>query len=234
LSLLLKFYWLAALAVVTAIASFVAWSQVNVFTSDLGKLDVGRGVHAPPHTEVDGSPQWWAAVFALLADVTLLVSLIFGIVYLWLVAPEWPPTHVVDLGMWGFVAIVGSAMPLLLTRQAIAANAAGAPSTTLLAIMAASLLQLALLSNLLLRMDAPQSHAHQATSYALLLYSATHWVVCFAITFNTWLKARRGALSPARRVDFGVLRLWVDYTALSGVIAIGLLMLMPKLVGALP
>jgi len=51
----------------------------------------GRDVSVPPHTEVTGSPPWWALIFTLVADGTLFTSLLFGTFYLWLAAPHWPP-----------------------------------------------------------------------------------------------------------------------------------------------
>ena len=40
----------------------------------------------PPHTEVAGTPPWWALVFTLIADGTLFTSLVFGTLYLWIAA----------------------------------------------------------------------------------------------------------------------------------------------------
>ena len=60
---------------------------------DYGPLPVGRGVSVPPHTEVAGSPPWWALIFTLVADGTLFTSLVFGTLYLWISAPNWPPAE---------------------------------------------------------------------------------------------------------------------------------------------
>ncbi|WP_116811376.1 cytochrome c oxidase subunit I [Steroidobacter cummioxidans] len=234
LGMLFKIYWLATLCALAVVASFVAWSQINAIARDLGPMEAGRGASVPPHTEIDGSAPWWAAIFALLANATLFASLVFGTLYLWLVAPQWPPTTIVQLGVWGYVAMIGFVAHFPLARRAIAANATGNPSTALLVLAVASLVQLAVLWIMLARIPDAQSHAHLATSFALLLYAAIHAGICLVLTLNTLLKARRGAISPQRRVDFSVLKLWFDYTAVTGVIAVALVMLMPRLIGMLP
>jgi cytochrome c oxidase subunit I+III len=234
LSLLFKVYWLAALFALGVVVSFIAWSQVNSFTRDLGSMDIGRGASAPPHSEVDHSPPWWAAVFSLLANATLFASLVFGTLYLWLVAPAWPPVHIVDLGAASIAPLVGFAAYALLGRRSISANSAGQPSRALWALIALSVVQIALLAMLLSRIPDPSMHAHLATCFALLLYAAVHAGLCLVFTSNTLLKHHRGATAPKRRVDFAVNKLWYDYTAVTGVLAIVLVLCMPYLIGMLP
>ena len=70
---------------------FVVSGQGAGHARDYGPLPVGRGLSLPPHTEVAGAPPWWALIFALVADGTLFTSLVFGVLYLWISAPNWPP-----------------------------------------------------------------------------------------------------------------------------------------------
>ena len=70
---------------------FVLAGQSAGLGRDYGPMPVGRGVSVPPHTEVAGAPPWWALIFTLVADGTLFASLIFGTLYLWISAPNWPP-----------------------------------------------------------------------------------------------------------------------------------------------
>jgi cytochrome c oxidase subunit I+III len=234
LAMLFKIYWLATLSALAVVASFVAWSQANTIERDLGPLDVGRGEQALPHTEIDGSASWWATVFALLANATLFASLVFGTIYIWLIAPQRSPSHVVELGVWGYIAVLGFAGYFPLARRAIASNASGKPIAALLALAAVSILQLTVLCIMLERVPDARTHAHLATSFALLLYAAVQAGVCLVLTLNTLLKAHRDRVSPRRRADFCVNRLWFDYTAASGVIAVALVALMPHLLGSLP
>jgi cytochrome c oxidase subunit I+III len=249
IEMLFKLYWIAALSAVAVIASFVAWSQVNAVTRDLGRLDVGRGMSVPPHTETDGAAPWWATIFAVLADATLFASLLFGAIYLWLAAPNWPLSMAADVDSWHHIswhhiswhhiswrhiAIVGFACLVPLARWTIKVNATGRPAPALQVLAVVSFVQVAILGIILHDIDQPRSHAHAATSFALVLYAAIHVVLCCVLALNTWLKTRRGAVSPQRRADFAVLRAWVDYTAATGVIAIALTILMPRLLGAFP
>jgi cytochrome c oxidase subunit I+III len=234
LSLLFKIYWLAAVFGIGIVASFIAWSQLNAVTQDLGAMDAGRGAQAPPHTEVDSSPAWWAAVFSLLANATLFASLVFGTFYLWLVAAAWPPPRVVEIGGLSVAALLGFAIYFPMGRLAIKGNADGRPTAMLYASMAVSLCQVALLTILLDRIPDPRLHAHLATSFALILYALVHAGLCFVLTLNTLLKAHRGGVSPQRRVDFAVNKLWYDYSAVTGILSIALILCMPYLIDILP
>ena len=70
---------------------FVLAGQSAGMSRDYGPLPVGHGVSVPPHTEVADSPPWWSLIFTLVADGTLFASLVFGTLYLWISAPNWPP-----------------------------------------------------------------------------------------------------------------------------------------------
>ncbi len=234
LSMLFKIYSLAALFAIGVVISFIAWSQVNTIARDLGWVDVGRGERAPPHTEVDGSSPWWAAVFSLLADAAIFASLAFGTIYVWLVAPQWPPRQIVELGAWSYVAIVGFAAFLPLGRYAVAANSKGAPFAALWVLVALCVIQIALLALLLSRVSDPSTHAHLATSFTLLLYAAVHAGLCLVLTLNTMLKTYRGQVSPRRRVDFSVNKLWYDYTTVTSALSIVLVLFMPQLIDIAP
>ena len=91
LAMLFKFYWLALVMALVTAGLFVLWGQNAGHARDYGPLPVGRGLSLPPHTEAAGAPPWWAMIFALAADAALLTSLVFGVLYLWISAPNWPP-----------------------------------------------------------------------------------------------------------------------------------------------
>jgi cytochrome c oxidase subunit I+III len=48
---------------------------------------------------VAGAPAWWALIFTLVADGTLFTSLVFGALYLWISAPNWPPAAVSEINL---------------------------------------------------------------------------------------------------------------------------------------
>ena len=91
LAMLLQFYLLALAAALVTAGLFVLAGQGAGLARDYGPMPVGRGVSVPPHTEVAGAPPWLALNFTLVADGTLFTSLLFGTLYLWISAPNWPP-----------------------------------------------------------------------------------------------------------------------------------------------
>ncbi len=233
LSMLFKIYAGAAFFAMATALSFVAWSQFNVIGRDLGPLDVGRGEAVPPHTEVARPAAWWATTFALLIDATLFASLAFGTLYLWLIAPNWPPPDIVRPGGGALLAIAGFAM-LGALRYALKAGVSR--ERPLPALIASALLYAALiglLATLLYEVPEPRQHAHGATTFALLLYAAIHAGVGLIMMLNLIAKAMRQLISARSCLDVRIVSMWQGYIAGSGIVAIALVLLMPSLIGML-
>ena len=92
---------------------------------DHGPLPVGHGLSVPPHTEVEGAPPWWALIFTLVADATLFTSLVFGTLYLWIAAPNWRAAISRSPTCWR-VAIATLAVAALAARASLRALRGGA------------------------------------------------------------------------------------------------------------
>ena len=90
LCLLFKLYALAPVLLLVVVGLFLAWTRITGATEDLGPLPIGLGARTLPHWEAARPPSWWAMALALLADGTLYVALLFGALFLWLMAPDWP------------------------------------------------------------------------------------------------------------------------------------------------
>src|SRR5690606_3638254 len=113
LALLFKLYWLSLPLLALAVASLFAWTHGIGTRDDLEPLPIGHGEALPVHWQTARPPSWWAMVFAIAADVTMFASLLFGALFLWLVAPGWPPS-----------AATGAALPpALLAALALGASA---------------------------------------------------------------------------------------------------------------
>src|SRR5690606_27213763 len=69
---------------------------------------IGRGEEKRPvHWQVARPPSWLAMVLAIAADGTALASLLFGGLFLWLVAPQWPPAEIsVPAPLPGIAALI--------------------------------------------------------------------------------------------------------------------------------
>jgi len=236
LSMLFKFYWLSlAMALVTA-GLFVLSGQSAGLSRDYGLLPVGRGLSLPPHTEVAGAPAWWALIFALVADGTLVSSLGFGALYLWISAPNWPPAAVSETNLLVvltaitalFVAAVGARGSLHSLVSGRAPHGwIGLSTLSLLAAVAASVTMIAHI------VPHPGEHALGATSAALLGYVALHAAIGLLFLLSNLMRITAGFVSPRRHTDLRLTRLWIDYTLVTGIIAVGLVSALPALVGVL-
>src|SRR5690606_12004223 len=127
LSLLFKVYWLTPLALVAFIAISLVWARSTGAREEPQPVDIGSGVRLLPHHGcVAAAPGRSGLLYALVADATLLASLLFGYVFLWTVAPNWPPPEYVS-GHWptplvGAAGLIVAAWP---TRLGVRPTAAG-------------------------------------------------------------------------------------------------------------
>jgi cytochrome c oxidase subunit I+III len=236
LAMLFKFYWLSlAMTVVTA-GLFVLSGQSAGLSRDYGLLPVGRGLNLPPHTEVAGAPAWWALIFTLVADGTLFTSLVFGTLYLWISAPNWPPAAVSEANLLValasiaalFVAGVGARRSL---RSLVSGRTPhgwiGLTTVSLLAAIAAIVTMIGHI------VPHPVEHALGATSAALLGYVALHAAIGLLFLLSNLMRITAGFVSQKRHTDLRLTRLWIDYTLVTGIIAVGLVSALPALVDVL-
>jgi len=215
LSILLKLYWLApvALAGIAAVAWRWVWALGQ--KQDLGPQPVGRGLQLFNAAEVDRSPGWWGSLFLLTANATFFGSLLFGFAFLWTVAPGWPPPAFMAPSLVSLATgIVGAALGLVAMAMAIRSNRThAAPTGWLLLALVGVLITAATFAVTILRMPSPTEHAYGATLLVLGAYGLFHallvgLMVCFLLA-----RQRAGFLSPARRAELAIVRLWTGYLA---------------------
>jgi cytochrome c oxidase subunit I+III len=236
LAMLFQFY-LASLAAALVVAGlFVLAGQSAGLNRDYGPLPVGRGVSVPPHTEVAGAPPWWALIFALVADGTLFTSLVFGTLYLWISAPNWPPvqTFAPDLRL-AFAAIAGLVVAAAAARGsmrslAVVGMTRGWIGLAALALVVTIAIIVGLIGGIVPR---PTEHALGATAAALLTFVALHAAIGVLFLLSNLLRLGAGLVSSRRSLDLRLTRLWFDYTLVTGVVALGLVLALPALVGIL-
>src|SRR5690606_22812366 len=115
----------------------------------------------PVHWEVARPPSWWAMVFACAADATLFASLLFGALFLWLVAPGWPPPRAALPGLSpALVAAVAVIIPVASSRIAMHRLQGGAsPAGALAAGIGAQLAAAGAFAWLAASVPAPTDHA---------------------------------------------------------------------------
>jgi cytochrome c oxidase subunit I+III len=234
LCLLFKLYWISLVPLAGVVVLLLAWTGPCGFREDHGPLPIGNGLNLPIHYEVDRPPSWWAMVFALVGNGTLYTSLLFGVLFLWLVAPGWPPLAVAEPGLvLPLAAVLLAAAAPLLARSGIAA-AQKSGSAFLPHVLAAAAQLGACLILVWLMATAipdPTTHAYLAASFVVLGYCALHTGlgVIFA-GFGAW-RQHAGYVSARRTLDLRIGKLWHDYTALSVLAGVGLVLLLPLLIG---
>jgi cytochrome c oxidase subunit I+III len=236
LAMLFHFYLPALAAALVVAGLFVLAGQSAGLSRDYGPLPVGQGVSVPPHTELAGSPPWWALVFTLIADGTLFASLLFGTLYLWISAPNWPPpqTFTPDLGL-AFATVVALLVAAAAARGSQRSISAGGTARgwiglAALGLVVAIAVVVGLIGDIVPR---PTEHALGATAAALLAYVAFHAGIGLLFLLSNLLRLRGGFLSSRRSMDPHLTRLWLDYTVVTGVIALGLVSALPALVRSL-
>ena len=175
--MLFRFYFLALAAGLAVAGLFLLAGQSAGLNRDYGPLPVGRGVSVPPHTEPAGSPPWWALIFTLVADGTLFTSLLFGTLYLWISAPNWPPaqTFTPNLGL-AVAAVVALVVAATAARGSLRSIGAGGMARdwiglAALGLVAAIAVVVGLIGGIV---PHPTEHALGATAAALLAYVAFH------------------------------------------------------------
>jgi cytochrome c oxidase subunit I+III len=236
LSMLFKFYLLALAFAFVTFGMFIYAGQSAGLARDYGPLPVGRGVSVPPHTEVAGSPAWLALICTLVANGTLFTSLVFGVFYLWIAAPNWPAGTMPEPSrLLALVTVVALAVAAMLARGSLRTAAAGAKplgrvGLTALALVVAMAADVALIGGV---MPDPREHALGATAAALLAYVALHAGIGVLFLISNVLRIGAGFISARRLTDLRLTRLWIDYTLVTSVIALGLVLALPGLVAML-
>ena len=100
----------------------------------------------------------------------------------------------------------------------------------MLALVAAIAVVVAMIGGVIPR---PREHALGATASALLGYVALHAGIGLLFLISNILRQSAGFISPRRVLDLRLTRLWLDYTLVTGVIAMGLVLALPALVTVL-
>lgn len=233
LSMLAKLYSVTVIMAAVTVGLFVFGARTAGLDRDYGRLPAGRGLNLPVHTEVANPPSWWALIFTLIADGTLFTSLVFGLLFLWISAPNWPPAAVPQTSFVVALATVGMLGAAAVFARFALRNLVGRVSPkrwmaiaalALLAVIAATVV---LIGGIVPR---PAEHALGATAAALLTFVAVHAGIGLLFLLTTALRLASGFASPSRSIDLRLTRLWIDYTAITGALAIGLVLALPAMV----
>ncbi|GGF57101.1 cytochrome c oxidase subunit I [Paracoccus acridae] len=225
---------LAGLYVVTplAIAAILwagwRWGGFMGSRADAPDIPVAPGLSLPEHWQVRQTLAYSGTVTLLVADGTLYASLLFGVAFLTVIAPNWPaPDSGLGLGalLTAGAALLAMALATLAARLAETWRATPSGMGAALAGVLAAGLALVLLGGLAMLLDDPRRHARDALRAVLLGYAVFHAVVALMLGLRSLCDARQGRTSHQRRGAAPVWQLfqafWLATSALSlGVVAL--------------
>lgn len=204
--------------------------------TDPEPLDAGHGLILPVHYVARSVPTLLGLKYFLVANAAFFGSLVFGYLFLWTTAPDWPPPEFLETDPLRLALLAaGLAGAGVLARLARRANAKGDARWRVLGLAGsafASLLTLGGLTVLALA-DAPSpvSHAYGAITMAVIGYAGLH--VVLGVLFTVYALARHyfGYVSALRSADMRGADIWQAYTAVSGLAGLALIVLMPGAFG---
>lgn len=186
-------------------------------------LPVAPGVALPVHWATRDTLTRMGTICLLVANGTLFASLMFGVGFLSVVAPNWPAPAAAAHG-WGAGLLVAAPAAALILAAIAARLAEGTESPgAMLAgavLNAAALLALALLATWV--MDDPTRHARDALRGVLAGYVALHAAIGLGCAAYGWDQARRGEIGGGHAGILPVWRLWQDFIAVTAIIAAAL------------
>ncbi|HXH52030.1 MAG TPA: cytochrome c oxidase subunit I [Sphingomicrobium sp.] len=231
-SFLFSVYAAAAVSALLVLFFVLLWLWQTGLTADPEPADVGRGLELMPHSGSPQAPGWWGMVFTLVADGALFGSLLFGYLFLWTIAPNWPPPRWIEpdpiLPLLSAVALAAGAYFARRARMANALDAASSRQSSLLIGAVAGLTaMLAFLAAPLMLAPSPVEHAYGAGVAALSGYAALHAFLAAVACGFAWARGSFGYVSPLRSLDMRNAELFWLYTAGTGFVILALIHLLP-------
>ena len=228
LGLLFKVYWIVPIAALAVIGLFLVWPRELGAQSDVGPITIGEDTAVPADGEVVNNVTWWASMFAIAVDTTLYASLLFGGLYLAVVAPGWEG-GAPALDWLPALGLVSAFMAAMLARRGRSLNAAGGSPWGMLlgAATLSAVTALICVAGMAMLGDATV-HANVALRFALFLYCAVHAVVALLVSAHAAWRWRTGYVSAVRSTDLRLSVLWTDYAALALVPAWALIILLAR------
>jgi len=236
LGFLFQQYLLATTGVIAALVAALRWTWQSGLVRDYPDQDAGQGLVLPLHPQVHDAPGWWGMVVGLLVNATFYISLLFGYLYLWAVAPGWPPASYIDIGLiWPLATALFALLAALGCRQAVTrALAADSPVLSLLAVVVLGVFAtVGYTGQVLMGLAGPTTHAYAAVTTFLLGYCGLHTLLTAVFAGHALLRWQAGYISAKRSLDLRVIRLWALYSAGVTLVSLSLVHGLPSLLGVL-
>jgi cytochrome c oxidase subunit I+III len=233
LSLLFGVYWLAPFGALLTLVLFLFWPVSVGQKKDIGPVDIGMGEVAVLDVESPHNVSILANRAALVMNGTLLSSLLFGGLFLLVVAPNWEGITPLDWSLWpGMFALAAALAAAGTSWLARRANAHGGAGPLLVVTSLLQVLAVALLAVMAITLPAPTEHARQAVILALLSYAALHCFLGAVLAAHGVWRLSQGYISASRRTELVLAWLWNGYAAATLIPGFGLVILLAMTGGA--
>src|SRR5690606_15873322 len=216
-----KLHLLASVAFLVTVAAWLRWTWTTGDCGAPAMVDAGhagaQSLRLPSQSASPDAPGWWGMVILLLVDGSLYASLVFSYFYLWLHAPQWPPSgHPVPplaAAAIGALLLAASAVAIRLAKRDNARGAAGRARAQVL-LAGLSMLGFICLQGWLLRASSlpPQAHAYASVVHVIVGYQGLHGAIAVLMAGYLWLRSRRELVDAARPRDFRIVALFWYYT----------------------
>jgi len=224
LALLFKLYWLAPLGALATLGLFLVWPRGLGTRRDRGPLDIGRGVSVPPDMEVHDNVTILANRTALAMNATLFASLLFGGLFLLVVAPNWQDSSAAQVPLWvGAVITLATLSGAMFAARARHDNARGRPASS--GLILAILVQMIAMASIIAAMfwlGDPTGHARRAIPFVALSYAGLHCGLGAVISAHALWRLAKGYVSARRRTEMVLAALWNAYAAGAVILSLGL------------
>ena len=227
-SFLFKLYPLSAVAFILIVICVWRWMWNSGLRADAGPVEIGLGRTAPLHPTAADPPTLWGMIFTLMANGVFFGALVFGYLFLWVVAPNWPPPALLAREpVTPLIVLAGLATGLSSVWRATRANAQGRAGDSRVWLMvsagAGAVIAGGALAVPTFTAPPPGSHAYGAAVTFISGYLAFHGLIAAILAAYAWARSRDGWISAQRAVEFSALRLWWLYLAVAGLISLALL-----------
>jgi cytochrome c oxidase subunit I+III len=222
LLMLAGLYWMTPLAIAAIVYAAWRWGSIMGTDGDYPPIQIAPGATLPVHWQVRHTLAFGGALGALVADLALFGSLMFGVGFLSVVAPNWP-APASGLG-WGAILMTGAAVValaagLVLSRRAETLRGTPGGRAVALAGVAAGVVALLALGALAGLIDDPRRHARDALRGVLLGYAVVHAGIATLFALRSWRDACEGRTGPNRRGAAPVWQLWQGFALVTTLVS---------------
>jgi cytochrome c oxidase subunit I+III len=227
-SFLFSFYAGAVISAVLVLFCALVWLWDTGLRSDPEPVDIGHGKAVLPHSAVRQPIGWWGMVFTLVTDASLFIHLVFGYLFLWVIAPNWPPPEMIAVDpLTPLITAVALCAGVWASRRAVAANDTGNAAVRqfwlLVAIAGGVVAMLGFLAVPILLAPSPTTHAYGAAVAFTAGYAAFHAFIAALGSAFSLLRAKAGYVSAMRSQDVRNPDLFWRFTAATGLVILFLL-----------